>query len=80
MRYQFNGFKIDTSVFTLFLGDKPIAIEPKSFDLLVFLLINRHKIVTRDEILDSVWRGTIVSDATLSNHIKDVRKILGDKW
>lgn len=78
MRYQFNGFEIDTLQFKLFCAGKAVAIEPKDFDLIVYLIKNRHRAVTRDEIFDSIWHGQVVSDSALSNHIKSIRKILGD--
>jgi adenylate cyclase len=78
MRYQFNQFEIDTLQFKLICADKTLAVEPKDFDLLVYLVKNRHRLVTRDEIFANVWQGHIVGEATLSNHIKTVRKILGD--
>jgi TolB-like protein/DNA-binding winged helix-turn-helix (wHTH) protein len=78
MRYQFNRFEIDTLQFKLFFAGKAVAIEPKDFDLIVYLIENRHRAVTRDEIFNALWQGQVVCDATLSNHIKSARKILGD--
>ncbi|GAA0858371.1 winged helix-turn-helix domain-containing protein [Aliiglaciecola litoralis] len=78
MRYLFNGFEIDTVQFKLCSEDKALAIEPKVFDLLVYLIKNRHRTVTREELFDSVWQGQVVCDTSLSNHINSARKILGD--
>jgi TolB-like protein/DNA-binding winged helix-turn-helix (wHTH) protein len=78
MRYQFNGFEIDTLQFKLFCAGKAVSIEPKDFDLIVYLIKNRHRTVTRDEIFNVIWQGQVVSDSTLTNHIKSSRKILGD--
>ena len=78
VRYLFNGFEIDTLQFKLLSADKTLAIEPKVFDLLVYLLENRHRTVTREELFDSVWQGQVVCDTSLSNHINSARKILGD--
>ena len=78
MRYQFNSFEIDTLKFKLIFAGKAKAIEPKDFDLIVYLIKNRHRTVTREEIFNAVWQGKIVCDSTLSNHIKSIRKILGD--
>jgi TolB-like protein/DNA-binding winged helix-turn-helix (wHTH) protein len=55
-----------------------VHVEPQVFDLLVFLLRNRDRIVSKDEILDAVWDGRIVSEAALSSRIKAARKALGD--
>ena len=78
MRYQFNRFEIDTLQFKLFLAGKAIAVEPKDFDLIVYLIKNRQRVVTRDEMFNTFWKGQVVCDSTLSNHIKSIRKILGD--
>ena len=78
MRYLFNEFEIDTIQFKLFYAEKALAIEPKAFDLLVYLLQNRHRTVTREELFDTVWQRKVVCDTTLSNHINSVRNILGD--
>ena len=48
------------------------------FDLLVYLIRHRDRVVTREELFREVWDGREVSDATLSNHVKSARKILGD--
>lgn len=78
MRYRFNGFEVDTLQFKLLFSAKTLALEPKTFDLLVYLIKNRNRPVTRDELFSNVWQGQVVGDATLSNHINSVRKILGD--
>ena len=48
------------------------------FDLLVYLIRHRDRVVSREELFREVWDGREVSDATLSNHVKSARKILGD--
>jgi TolB-like protein len=59
-------------------GSSPIAVEPQVFDLLVYLLQNRNRVVSKDDLLASVWGGRIVSDSTLSSRINAARKALGD--
>lgn len=54
------------------------AVEPQVFNLIVYLIDNKDKIVTRDEILDSIWKERVVSDTSINNHIKSARKVLGD--
>ncbi|MCF6288953.1 MAG: winged helix-turn-helix domain-containing protein [Proteobacteria bacterium] len=48
------------------------------FDLIVYLVVNKHKVITRDELFQKVWQGREVLDATLSNHIKNARSAIGD--
>src|SRR5919112_3072350 len=55
-----------------------VHVEPQVFDLLVFLIRNRDRIVSKDEILDAVWDGRIVSEAALSSRINAARKAIGD--
>jgi len=78
MKYKIGEFTIDTGRFRISSGDSPIAAEPKVFDLLVYLIAHRDRVVTREELFKEVWDGREVSDATLSNHVKNARKVLGD--
>jgi DNA-binding winged helix-turn-helix (wHTH) protein/TolB-like protein len=78
MKYQIAEFLIDTARYRISSGDAPIPAEPKVFDLLVYLISHRDRVVTREELFREVWDGREVSDATLSNHVKSARKILGD--
>jgi DNA-binding winged helix-turn-helix (wHTH) protein/TolB-like protein/tetratricopeptide (TPR) repeat protein len=78
MKYQIAEFVIDTARFRISSGDASIPTEPKVFDLLIYLIGHRDRVVTREELFREVWDGREVSDATLSNHVKSARKILGD--
>ena len=78
MIYQFGEFEIDTRNYQLSNKGKVIDVEPKVFDLLSYLVINRSKLITRDELFANIWKGQVVSDTSLSNQIKAVRKVIGD--
>ena len=78
MKYQIADFVIDPARFRISSGDASIPAEPKVFDLLIYLIGHRDRVVTREELFREVWDGREVSDATLSNHVKSARKILGD--
>lgn len=78
MKFQVATFEVDTEQFKITNDNHILAIEPKVFDLLVYLIENRQRLVTRDELFEQVWRGRDVSDTTLSNHIKSARKVFGD--
>lgn len=78
MRYVVSGSTIDTDRFRITAGDAPVPVEPKVFDLLVHLIRHRDRVLSRDELFASVWDGREVSDATLSNHVKRARQVLGD--
>lgn len=78
MIYQFDKFAIDTCNFQLRKDEAPIDLEPKVFDLLAYLIANRDKLVTRDELFENLWTGQVVSDTSLSNQIKAARRAIDD--
>src|SRR5688572_19286970 len=78
MKYQIAEYIIDTARYRISSGDAVIPAEPKVFDLLVYLVRHRERVLSREELFREVWDGREVSDATLSNHVKSARKILGD--
>ena len=55
-----------------------VTVEPQVFDLLVFLVENRERVVSKDDLIDAVWDGRIVSESTLTSRITAVRKAIGD--
>jgi TolB-like protein len=59
-------------------GSRAIAVGPKVFDLLLYLVENRERVVSKDDLLDAVWGGRIVSESTMTSHINAVRKAIGD--
>src|SRR5712692_416532 len=59
-------------------GSEPIAVEPQVFDLLVYLVQNCDRVVSKDDLIASVWGGRIVSDSTLTSRINAARKAVGD--
>lgn len=78
MIYKFADFELDTLNFSLAKHGKVLALEPQVFDLLNYLVANSQRTVSRNELLDKLWPGKIISDTTLSGHIKFARKVLGD--
>lgn len=69
---------VDTATLQVSRDGKPVAVEPKVFDLLVLLLSNSDRVITRQEIVDRLWSGRIISDAALSTCIKSARRAVGD--
>ncbi len=78
MRYQFEDIVLDPDRRELARGAETIAIGPQVFDLLLHLVQNREHVVTKDNLIDVVWGGRIVSESTLTSHINAVRKAIGD--
>ena len=77
-KYQVGDYVIDTARYRISSGADVIPVEPKVFDLLVYLVRNRDRVLTREQLFDAIWDGREVSDATLSNHVKSARRVLGD--
>lgn len=78
MRFRFDRFELDTDRFALTEGGSPVHIEPLVFDLLACLVRHPGQVLTRDTIVDEVWKGRFVSEATVSSCIKSARRALGD--
>ncbi|HEX3498672.1 MAG TPA: winged helix-turn-helix domain-containing tetratricopeptide repeat protein [Stellaceae bacterium] len=78
MKIVFGEHVLDPDRRELTRGSEAIAVGPQVFDLLMCLLRNRERVVTKDNLIDAVWGGRIVSESTLTSHINAVRKALGD--
>lgn len=78
MLYTINQCLIDTDAYELRRNGSAVPVEPQVFDLLVYLLKNRDRLVSKDEIIEHIWHGRIVSEAALSSRIKAVRQAIGD--
>ena len=78
MQFCFADHTLDTERRELYRGPEPIAVEPQVFDLLIYLMENRDRVVSKDDLIASVWGGRIVSDSTLTSRINAARKAVGD--
>src|SRR6185436_18849139 len=74
MQFFFENHVLDPDRRELRRGPELIALEPQVFDLLVYLIRNRDRVVTKDDLLASVWGGRIVSESTLTSRINAARK------
>jgi TolB-like protein/DNA-binding winged helix-turn-helix (wHTH) protein/tetratricopeptide (TPR) repeat protein len=78
LNYRFAEFEINVARRELRRAGAIVHTEPQVFDLLVHLIRNRHRIVGKDELFDTIWQGRIVSEATLNSRISAARRALGD--
>jgi TolB-like protein len=78
VQFVFADFVLDTDRRELRRSDELIAVEPQVYDLLLYLVRQRDRVVSKDDLIASVWGGRITSDATLTSRIYAARKALGD--
>src|SRR5829696_3879089 len=78
MAFVFGDNELDLRRHELRRAGEVVHVEPQVFDLIVFLVMSRDRIVSKDEILDTIWDGRIVSEAALSSRINAARKAIGD--
>src|SRR6516165_7146058 len=78
MRFLFENHVLDVGRRELCCTGEGIALEPQVFDLLLYLIENRDRVVGKDELFDKVWDGRIVSESTLTSRINAVRKAVKD--
>ncbi len=78
MRYVFTECLVDTDCRELRRGPDLVAIEPQVFDLLVYLIQHRDRVVSKDDLLASVWHGRAISESALFNRINAARSAVGD--
>ena len=76
--YRFDSFLVDPVAWKLFRREREIHLEPTVLRLLVYLISNRDRLVSRQELRNTVWADTVVSDSALSKAVARVRKALGD--
>jgi DNA-binding winged helix-turn-helix (wHTH) protein len=75
VQFHFENQTLDSE---LWRNSQLVALEPQVFDLLLYLIQNRDRVVSKDDLISSVWGGRIVSDSTLDSRINATRKALGD--
>ena len=78
MIFRFDHFKVDSTTFEVWRDETRLEAQPQVMELLIMLIQNRDRVVSREEIFDLIWKNRVVSDTTLSSRIKSLRKLLGD--
>ncbi len=78
MRFVFGAFALDAGRRELSRAGVPVAIEPQVFDLLLHLVRHRDRMVSKEDLLDAVWGGRIVSESSLTSRVNAARKAVGD--
>lgn len=78
VRYAFDPFELDTSTLELRRGGEPVSVEPQVFELLAYLIENRDRVLSKDDLIAAVWGGRIVSDAAIASRIRLARRAVDD--
>ena len=78
MIYQFTPYELDMARCELRAGGSTCSLEPQVFKLLALLVENHDRLVSKEEIIDKVWDGRVVSDAAVASRVKSARRALGD--
>jgi TolB-like protein/DNA-binding winged helix-turn-helix (wHTH) protein/Tfp pilus assembly protein PilF len=76
--YRFGQFALDSRKRTLARADSPVSLTPKAFDVLLCLVQNPNRLVTKEELLQAVWGDTFVEEGNLTQYISHLRKALGE--
>ena len=78
MRYVFEDYSFDTDRRELHRGAEAVTVAPQVFDLLNYLIRNRERVVSKDDLINAVWDGRVVSDAALTTRLNVARGVIGD--
>ena len=78
MRYLFEEYALDTDRRELHRGADVVSVAPQVFDLLDYLIRNRERVVSKDDLISAIWNGRIVSDAALTTRLNAARSAIGD--
>jgi predicted ATPase/DNA-binding winged helix-turn-helix (wHTH) protein len=78
VRFRFGELQLDDKLFTLVGPEGPIHVEPQVFELLHHLIVNRDRVVPKEELLDAVWGDRFVSESALTSRVKAARRAVGD--
>jgi TolB-like protein len=76
--FQFEGYTLDVARNSLRAADREIALRPKSFELLRYLVENPDRLVTKDELFRAIWPHVVVTDESLAQCVSEVRQAIGD--
>ena len=76
--WEFREFELDEALCELRRAGRRVALQRKPYQLLVYLIANRHRVVTRSDLLRVVWQGIAVSDAAFASALRDLRRAIGD--
>jgi TolB-like protein/cytochrome c-type biogenesis protein CcmH/NrfG len=78
VQFLFSDHTLDVELRELTQEGRAVAVEPQVFDLLIYLVENRQRVITKDDLIENIWHGRIVSESTLTSRVNSARKAVGD--
>ena len=78
MKYMLDTITIDAASREVTHGGAAMPVEPKVFDLILYLVKHRDRVVMKDELVSAVWQGRFISDAAISSAVSAARRAVGD--
>ncbi|MBZ5496818.1 MAG: winged helix-turn-helix domain-containing protein [Acidobacteriia bacterium] len=78
LSYRFNHVVVERDLFRVFKGAQLMSLEPRAFDLLIYLIEHRDRVVEKQELFDQIWKESFVTDDALAQEIKNIRHAIGD--
>ena len=78
MKYRFESCELDDDSYELLVEGHPEKVEPQVFDILRHMVENKGRVISQDELIKVVWKGRVVSDATVNARISAARSAIGD--
>ncbi len=79
VRYVFESYALDTERRELRRGSNLVSVTPQVFDLLCYLIRNRERVVSKDDLIAAIWNGRVVSDSALTTRMNVARSAVGDR-
>jgi DNA-binding winged helix-turn-helix (wHTH) protein len=79
MLHQFWDYEVDENLFEVRWRGQPLSVAPKVFDILILLIRNQHRVVTKEELLGAVWPETRVTDDALNQAIRRARLLFSNR-
>src|SRR3954447_8804014 len=78
LRYLFEEYAFDTDLRELYRGAHVVTVAPQVFDLLDYLIRNRERVVSKDDLINAIWNGRVVTEAALTTRLNVARTVIGD--
>ncbi len=76
--YAFGDIIVEPGNFRVLKSGQPLPLEPRAFEVLIFLIENRGRVIQKNELFEQIWKQSFVTDSALTQEIKNIRKAIGD--